>query len=404
MKNIIFIIAFLFSASLFAQRELPAVTNADDGKYLKYMIGTGWTMGTGTTGITGTGLANRVAYWDGIGSIAYDDDFQWNQSTNVLSIQGAAPIIEVYRASSGAAYFQLRNTSNTWNWYVNGSSAGMEPQVADGNFTIRSLANTPQFQMTTNATNSSSRFDVVGRGNFGFTVGGTQKGWVNIASNTTSIPSLSLDTSGALVSTPQAGYMEAVGQRLYYTNSSGRHTIAYTYEIPSVAGYFTSGANTVTSNTTLNGAFDWRMGNTTTLDTVQIKANRIVLDAPITSVQTITASNLLDGVWTPTLTNTTNVGASTPYECSYMRVGNTVTVSGRVDIDATATGTTVLEMSLPIASNFSATNKAGGTAASSINTVIPIYAEVTNDRLYFIYTASVTTNESFHFSATYRIE
>jgi hypothetical protein len=171
-----------------------------------------------------------------------------------------------------------------------------------------------------------------------------------------------------------------------------------------LAGHFTSGVNTITANTTFNGAFDWRMGNTTTLDTVQIKANRIVLDAPITSVQTITASNLLDGVWAPALTNTTNVGASTPYECSYMRVGNTVTVSGRVDIDATATGTTVLEMSLPIASNFSATNKAGGTAASSINTVIPIYAEVTNDRLYFIYTASVTTNESFHFSATYRIE
>src|SRR5688500_4743620 len=36
---------------------------------------------------------------------------------------------------------------------------------------------------------------------------------------------------------------------------------------------------------------------------------------------------LTSGTYTPTLTNTTNLDGSTAYECQYLRVGNTVTVS-----------------------------------------------------------------------------
>jgi hypothetical protein len=67
------------------------------------------------------------------------------------------------------------------------------------------------------------------------------------------------------------------------------------------------GANTITANTTFNGAFDWRMGNTTTLDTVQIKANRIVLDAPITA-SSINGSDLL-----LTSTDTTKISGPTSF-------------------------------------------------------------------------------------------
>lgn len=75
-----------------------------------------------------------------------------------------------------------------------------------------------------------------------------------------------------------------------------------------------------------------------------------------------TAGNVLSGTWTPTLTNTTNVAASTAYLCMYTRVGDVVSFSGRVDIDPTAAGgaATVLTLSVPINSAFVAAENASG--------------------------------------------
>lgn len=59
---------------------------------------------------------------------------------------------------------------------------------------------------------------------------------------------------------------------------------------------------------------------------------------------------IASGTYTPTLVNATNVAASTPSVCTWMRVGNVVTVSGNLDIDVTAAGLSELTISLPIAS------------------------------------------------------
>lgn len=118
--------------------------------------------------------------------------------------------------------------------------------------------------------------------------------------------------------------------------------------------------------------------------------------------------DITDGTYTPTLTNTTNITASTAFAAQYMRVGNTVTVSGRVDIDPTsATTLTVLEMSLPIASNFASTFQAGGTAFSSevAGLGAAISAEITNNRAVVSYTtATDVANRSFGFSFTYLVQ
>lgn len=66
------------------------------------------------------------------------------------------------------------------------------------------------------------------------------------------------------------------------------------------------------------------------------------------------------GTYTPTLTNTTNVTSSTPAVCHYFKIGNQVTVSGKVLITPTAASDTVLGISLPIASNFAATTDCSG--------------------------------------------
>ena len=113
---------------------------------------------------------------------------------------------------------------------------------------------------------------------------------------------------------------------------------------------------------------------------------------------------LLSGTYTPTLTNVANVAASTAYSCQYSRVGTVVTVSGEVDIDPTTTLTlTQLGISLPIASNLTATNELGGTSADDLGTVARVAGDATNDRAEVRMTPTDVTNRRFSFTFTYRI-
>jgi hypothetical protein len=80
--------------------------------------------------------------------------------------------------------------------------------------------------------------------------------------------------------------------------------------------------------------------------------------------QALIAAGIASSTWTPTLTNTTNLDASTAYQGQYIRFGNTVTCSGKVDVDPTAAAATVLGISLPIVSNFGATEDCAGTAVN----------------------------------------
>jgi hypothetical protein len=111
--------------------------------------------------------------------------------------------------------------------------------------------------------------------------------------------------------------------------------------------------------------------------------------------------------YTPSLTNVTNVTASTAFSCQYTRIGNVVTVSGKVNIDPTAAAATPAElgMSLPIASNFTAEEQCGGTAVSEIASTYPvrILADAVNNRASFKFLAGTTSNDSYSFTFTYQI-
>ena len=108
--------------------------------------------------------------------------------------------------------------------------------------------------------------------------------------------------------------------------------------------------------------------------------------------------------YTPTLTNTTNIGASTARLCTYFRVGNAVTVSGQVDIDPTATGAVLMGMSLPIASNFSTAYQCGGTiAAKAFVEAGMIEGDAANNRASINFIAVDTTNHTFGFTFTYQV-
>lgn len=127
------------------------------------------------------------------------------------------------------------------------------------------------------------------------------------------------------------------------------------------------------------------------------------LDTDVTAA--IAALSLAGGTYTPTLFNTTNVAASTAYSCQYLRVGSVVTVSGKVDIDPTATGFTVLGISLPVASNLANGNELGGTAAAPgiAGQCAGILADSANDRAVLEWTAVDIANQSWAFQFMYRV-
>lgn len=117
-------------------------------------------------------------------------------------------------------------------------------------------------------------------------------------------------------------------------------------------------------------------------------------------------TGLAHGKYTPTLTNVANLAASTAYECQYIRVGNTITVSGKVDVDPTlAVTSTQLGISLPVASNFGAAEDCAGTAFSPTISGMgaAILADTTNDRAQMQFVSSDTNSNAMYFTFTYEV-
>lgn len=118
---------------------------------------------------------------------------------------------------------------------------------------------------------------------------------------------------------------------------------------------------------------------------------------------------ITSGTYTPTISNNTNITASTAYQCQYMRVGNTVTVSGKVDIEATGAGLYEFGISLPVASNFGATEDCAGTAVGTQTSttsgadVSYIMADATNDRASVNGDEYDATPHTKYFHFTYQV-
>lgn len=118
-------------------------------------------------------------------------------------------------------------------------------------------------------------------------------------------------------------------------------------------------------------------------------------------------SALLSGTYTPTLTNTTNVDASvTNANVKYSRIGNIVSVFGEVQIDPTlaAPTSTVLNISLPIASNLAAASELSGTANDGVTSQVAIIrGNITSDTAEVTFQATSTTNRVWTFSFAYMV-
>ena len=118
--------------------------------------------------------------------------------------------------------------------------------------------------------------------------------------------------------------------------------------------------------------------------------------------------DIYSGTYTPTLTTVANLsGTHTAVACQYLRVGKTVTVSGKFTANTITAGTTLTRMrvSLPIASDFAQDYELAGNMGNDAFDPGCIKADATNNeaevRWYPASTASTSKIVWFHF--TYQI-
>ena len=124
------------------------------------------------------------------------------------------------------------------------------------------------------------------------------------------------------------------------------------------------------------------------------------------------ADNIKSGTYTPTVTAISNVSSTSTGLCQYMRVGNTVTVSGVVVIAATSilisSYPTTISITLPITSSFSSIVQAAGTCNSyGYNQTITgvIYANSSSSvvRMDIDPVGKTTGGVQYFFTYTYQI-
>lgn len=131
-----------------------------------------------------------------------------------------------------------------------------------------------------------------------------------------------------------------------------------------------------------------------------------------TQVLTVNNVNLVTQVtddgraqYLPTLTNVTNLSASTHYDSTYMRIGNICWVFGAVDVDPTAAVATELGISFPIASTTAAETDCSGSGASHevAGFSVGISADTVNNRARMRWVAVDTSNRRVWYQFGYRI-
>jgi hypothetical protein len=111
------------------------------------------------------------------------------------------------------------------------------------------------------------------------------------------------------------------------------------------------------------------------------------------------------GTYTPTLTGVANVAASTSAVCMYTRLGDIVSVWGRISVTPTLTATsTSLGVSLPLTSALVAADDVAGTvAAAGVAQTGGIEGDVANARAQMRFISNSAISFSMFFSFSYRV-
>lgn len=115
------------------------------------------------------------------------------------------------------------------------------------------------------------------------------------------------------------------------------------------------------------------------------------------------SANVVSGTYTPVLNVGGNVNRAGVSVCQYMRVGNIVTVSGELQIDAKGAGAIEIGMSLPVAARFTASGDAAGTAASGAGAILRLSADPAANRVKVSGVAGSRETAGYSFIVTYKL-
>jgi hypothetical protein len=203
------------------------------------------------------------------------------------------------------------------------------------------------------------------------------------------------DGSGVYIGSVSAGGYKFIAGDSYYENSGNWYSDNTTSAVVNLTGgnftVYTNSGLTANTNFTPTARFNINPSGAATFNgTLGING---------------VSDNIKSGTYTPTLSSIYNVASSTAFVCQYMRVGNVVTVSGVINVTATATNTwTRISMTLPISSNFDFSYRAGGGGgANSTNNVCVILAGASTSVVYLDAYPNSTNSLSYYFSYTYQI-
>lgn len=171
--------------------------------------------------------------------------------------------------------------------------------------------------------------------------------------------------------------------------------------------------STNANNLSISSAGVMTFPNLTASTPLKLNSSKEVISADIDLTTDVTGvlptanGGSTSGNFTPTLTNVTNVAASTAYSGQWSRDGNIVTGSGTLDIDTT-TGSvaTVIGISLPVASNFAIPTDASGVISSGaiFGLVGSVRGDSTNDRFNITFISDAAAgNYTFTYTFSYTV-
>jgi hypothetical protein len=172
------------------------------------------------------------------------------------------------------------------------------------------------------------------------------------------------------------------------------------------AGVVTTADTTGNLNLQSNGATVLAMTSAgiavtgTLIPSGKITATTAGIDVPTSALGTC-----YSGTYTPTITNATNTTQTTAIQCRYTRVGNLVTVYGKLNLAVNTPGlTTSWTFSLPVASSITANNTdATGVAVSETST--EVYGGIAGTGVFVFSGLGVTTaNHGVDFTFNYIVQ
>lgn len=155
-------------------------------------------------------------------------------------------------------------------------------------------------------------------------------------------------------------------------------------------------ANTISGNNIVNNTITSTQIAASTITTTQIANNTIELS-------NIDPLAINYGTFTPTASNFGNVTSAAPQVFQMMRIGQTVTLSGIVNLQATSAGSFSLFLTIPFTTNnFIANTQAAGTTISASSFARgALYANIGASTVTLIGTTSSNGLESYCVHLTY---